>query len=221
MLKKAPDFDPRGQWSILDGLQAALWCLVFCEVATEQEATLWVEFFNRMTRNKNKQLEVVKAAWDAASWRLCMDMRENKTFAASTDEIMKDICFFQEIFLVTPGTPPPASRGNRFERNGPPSGEKFIRERVRPWQNAGFTDRSRSSGKGGKEGKGKGKGKPSGKGRDTSRGQKGGGKNNGKNQTICKKFQTDECTFNPCKFLHICETCKKKGHGTSACHSLE
>ena len=145
-----------------------------------------------------------------------MDMRENKTFAASADEIVKDVCFFQELFIVAPSSPPPSGKGNRrFEAGSPTSGEKY--NRVKAWQNERFNDRSRSTTKGGKDNKGKGKGKGAGKGRDNSRGQKGSGKNNNKGQTVCRQFQTNECTFNPCKFLHVCDVCKKKGHGSAAC----
>ena len=88
---RSQSWSPSSQWAILDGLEAVKWAFVFAGYTDcDEVADGWVERFRCMVRLRGDRLDFVKAVYDAASWRLALDVRSGFSFEAAAKAITRD-----------------------------------------------------------------------------------------------------------------------------------
>ena len=159
---------------------------IFIEFSTEKAIESWYQFFLRQTREEPRLLPQIKSMWEAAAWRVAMDMRGGDTFASTTEIIMRDDTWVQEQLRAHVKAPNERRDDRRPVPFTPPGGGK----RPRPYTPEKYTR---------PEPKGKGKGKNAGKTSDDAE--------------DCNKFQEGTCSHPNCKYAHRCGHCRKWGHG--------
>ena len=200
-LTKAPVWDPRSQWQVVDGLTAARWAFIFCEIGEETTATKWTEFFMRHVRLAPAKLDRIKRFFDHASWRVCMDMRTGKSFRESTEAIMTDVVYISEQLTYHDYEEPSTRRRERSMTPEKPN------KRQRTWKEA-RPIKGKGKGKQNKVIKGKGKGKGS-KGKGKGKTQQ----KDGPRKQLCNMFNQNKCSDPECKYLHACWWCGKHHAG--------
>lgn len=189
------EWDPRSQRAIEDGLEAVKYAYIFVELSTEKAVEAWYQFFIRQTREKPRLLPQIKSMWEAAAWRIAMDMRNGATFTDATDLIMRDDAWVQEQLRAYVKQP----NERREERPGDRRRQLSASPRGVPKQRFSTPEKTFRT-----EPKGKGKGKKIDD--DTE---------------DCNKWQEGTCTHPNCKYAHRCSHCRKWGHGKFECRALQ
>ena len=89
-------FDPRSNWAVTDALESIKWAFIFIDLGTEESIETWFSHFNKLLRTRPRFIDCIRAWWDAASWRICMEMRSGTTFDAAVASILVDIVWQHE-----------------------------------------------------------------------------------------------------------------------------
>ena len=205
--KTEPDFDPKSQWQLMDGIEASMFAMIFCEWGSETSIRKWCDHFSSLLRKHSQNLGAVKEAWDTLSWQLALDMRQGVTFDLSTSNMMKDVSLWLEFFVTAPSRKRPLDS----KYNNPFSPQKKLK---------------------GNKGSGKGKGKDHGRNLTLALNYQQPQQTkpfnawpspapaNSSPTVLCKDFQTGRCSRGAsCRFNHACGTCNRKGHGAHECRS--
>jgi hypothetical protein len=80
--------------SVLDALEATKWAFIWAGYCVDDEvADRWVGYFRNMVRLRPESLDDIKSFYDAASWRLALEMRGGTPFDAATKAIVADGSF--------------------------------------------------------------------------------------------------------------------------------
>ena len=199
--KREPDFDPKSQWQLLDGIEATMFAMIFCEWGSEPSIRKWCEHFNGLLRKHAHNLGAVKEAWDTMSWKLALDMRNGITFDLSTDNMLKDISLWLEFFMTSP-----SPRKRTFSAHNEGKGQPPKTKTKTP--------------KGASKGAGSGKGSSVSKWSQPFNAWQQATPAPAKETAPCRDFQLGRCTRGAnCMYDHSCTTCLKKGHGSQECRS--
>ncbi len=197
IVEREPDvWNPRSMTAILDGLEAARWAYVFVELGAEVAIDRWIEWFTKHTRKRGHDLDSIVRLWNAASWRIALEMRRGDSFDAATATLMNDFVFVQETLTAKAATVE--------EEEGPwtPNGRRNKRNR---WEKESPEYRKEPRREAGS--KGKGKGKPQ---KDTI-------DRTGKYDDPCPDYQLGRCNRKDCWYKHVCGICRKPNHVSSGC----
>jgi len=89
-------FDPRSSWAVSDALESIKWAFIFIDLGSETSIDTWFLHFSKLIRTRPRFLDAIRAYWDTASWRICMDMRSGITFEAATAAVLVDIVWQHE-----------------------------------------------------------------------------------------------------------------------------
>ena len=117
---------PQSQWAVLDALEAVRWCFVWVGFGDDEVVGNWTNVFVKQARRYPQSMDMVRSAYDAASWRVCMSMRTGATFQEATHEVRADTEWMRE-YLDTY-----KSRNPNWRSKGP--GEaNFGAGGFRPW----------------------------------------------------------------------------------------
>jgi len=218
-LRSQQSWSPTSQWAILDGLEAVKWAFVFAGYSDcDEVADNWVEWFRTMVRQRGDRLDFVKAVYDAASWRLALDMRGGFSFEVATKAIIRDtpwLSNFENQYRA------PAQ--DRAER--PVRGDRLEQQRRQPERKERGRKRSRS------------RSPKRRKSRSPKRADKGGRQASpppasalpqgaartdeaswtysidAGGKSICKNFNRGICKAKECKRAHCCAICLSAAHG--------
>ena len=202
--KQSAVWSPQSTWSFIDGLEAAKWAFVFCEMATEIEIDVLTEYFLLKVRNMPDNLDTCRDMWNSGMWKISMRMRTGAQMSVAIGELTTDLQWAQDFHT---------SQARKRERI---DDEESVRQartdsrsetRKKPRWNAESAPTKEPKGKGkgkGKEGKSKGK---------ASGGDK-----------VCKKWNRGTCTATDCKYDHCCIKCfansgRKLKHPCTTCWS--
>jgi len=117
-----PDpWDPKSLMMILDSVEACQWALILVQWGDENAVTLYCQWYARLVRTHANRLEQVKAFWEAAMWRLVLDLRRGITWTQATNSIMLDTAFLQDCLNKTikkpSGTPDSPNKTRRGGMN--------------------------------------------------------------------------------------------------------
>jgi hypothetical protein len=203
--KHANVWSPQTMWSFIDGLEAAKWAFVFCEMASETEIDVLTEYFLLKVRNMPDHLDTCRDMWNSGMWKISMRMRIGAQMSVAIGELTTDLQWAQDFHT------PQARKRGRFED------EESVKQsratsRSETWKKTRWNADNAPT----KEPKGKGKGK----GKDgKAKGKATGGDN------ICKKWNKGTCAaLTDCKYDHCCSKCfansaRKLKHPSTTCWS--
>jgi len=213
---RSQSWSPSIQWAILDGLEAM--AFVFAGYSDCDEiADNWVEWFRTMVRLRGDRLDLVKAIYDAASWRLALDMRGGFSFEVATRAIIRDTPWLSN--FENQYRPPAQDRADRLVR-----GDRLEQQRRQPERKERGRKRSRSrtrrksrSPKRAEKGDRRRSPPPASALPRTTRTDEAswahsadaGGK------SICRNFNRGVCKAKECKRSHCCAICLSAAHGAS------
>ena len=120
---------PKGVLSLLDSLDAIQRCLVLTQISHEMHVMNYVAWWRQLVRSKASRIDQLKAFWLECSWKMCVEMRQNKPFEEVTKDIMSDTAELQTALQrevptkPTPPKQPPRGGGRNPHRDqGPISG---------------------------------------------------------------------------------------------------
>ena len=210
-----PDiWDPRSLWSVVDGLEAIKWCFIFADYGDETTADRWTQHFIRLARTRQHHLPAVKACWDAASWRVALDMRKGESFAVATATVLADAGWFQDCLgNHNPDRTTPATTRHRTRSRTDTAPDRTRRPQVHNRQEQYRSTRHDL----GRNGKGRTRGADNNKGR--GKGQE--RSHLAKDLEVCRNFNEGRCHNTNCSRTHTCSKCKKPGHGAHECRTSE
>ena len=213
-------WSPTSQWAILDGLEAAKWAFVFAGYTDcDEVADAWAEWFRCLVRLRADRLDFVKAVYDAASWRLALDMRSGFSFAEATKAIVRDtpwLAAFETQYRAPSREPQDAEDSQRSDRGERRHRDKADHQRGRARSRSrrkADPPRSRSPRR--QQERGQSTGKPG------SPAKAGGGPSqwphsvDAEGKTICRNFNMARCRAADCKRIHVCAICLSAAHGAS------
>ena len=190
-------FLPDSVWGVLDGLESVKWAFTWAGYGTDEDSEVWVSYFRGLTRLRPQHLDFVRSFYDAASWRLCLDMRGGLSFAAASQAIVSDAGFRDDY----DATYRPDRRRGRNERDD--------RGRDRSRRGRGDRDRADRPRRGAEANRDRGEA-PAVR-MDESRWHK---THNGKD--ICKNFNRGRCRLDACRREHVCGICRRD-HAAREC----
>jgi hypothetical protein len=197
--KKETIYDPKTLWSIMDGIEASMWAMIFAEWGSEKAIQTWCDHFVKLIRKYPDNLPAVKEAWDSTGWTVCLAMRSGETFDKCTAELIKDLSVWMDFFHTT-GSPAKRQKQSRATSKG-----------------------ASPSGKGQRKGSAKQPprvfnafGQPQQQQQQQAQ-QPAPQQQLPKSKTFCKDFQIGKCSRPSCIFTHSCSTCNRTGHGASQC----
>ena len=114
---------PKGVLSLLDAIDAIGWCWVLTQLAHEVHIDTYLTWWRQLVRAKANKIEQLKSFWADASWRMCLEMRQGRTFEEMSREIMSDSSALQTALNREPPAAPKnkpkpqassAPRGNQY-----------------------------------------------------------------------------------------------------------
>ena len=114
---------PKGVLSLLDSLDAIQWCWVLTQIAHEMHVMNYVARWRQLVRSKASRIDQLKAFWLECSWKMCMEMRQNKPFEDVAKDIMSDTAALQTALQreaptkPTPPKQPPRGGGHKEQRD--------------------------------------------------------------------------------------------------------
>ena len=206
-------WDPQSQWAVIDGLEAVLWTMIFCEYGSEAECTNWTAYFVKQARNR-PHLESVKHVYDMAGWKLAMAMRQGDTFPVASKEILADSSYLQELFSSfterksfnsqLTGASPEGGRGRTYpsKLRPNPKGQRSFKSAPPPPPPPAQAGKA----------KGKGKGKPrTGDKRPMPQ------QDSDNPSTVCDNYNKGTCNRKNCRYAHKCSLCGKPNHTALDC----
>ncbi len=85
--------DPRGQWAIIDGIEAVKWIYVLAGYIDEQDFRALEDHFVTLVRKHPLALEQVKLKWDETMWTIAIEMRRGKSLKQMIDQVLADFKF--------------------------------------------------------------------------------------------------------------------------------
>ena len=204
----------------------------------DNELRVLFDKFQQYTRNYPNNLGIVKHIYNAAMWKISMEMRASETFLTALTKLVAERDWWADALDAAREQADEhvykhqAQYEDRMDHEYDDTGAG--RKRQRPWDRQG-ADKGKSKGKG-KSDKGKDN-----KGKDHKGGGKGNDNRGGKKMThhdewqkdwaeykdgvaICRKFQfgkcrsdrNGKCTSDPHR-LHICAKCFREGHAAEDC----
>jgi hypothetical protein len=196
---KPSTWDPRGLLSVLDALEAIRWALIWADLGDEGAVGRWIDHFVKLARNRTADIHAVKALWDAASWKVSLQMRTGSTFTVATKTLLDTPHYFTEYLNnSSPSTSPSPKKRPRPFSTPPP----FTRPRLQLIPGP------------------KGKGKTGSTHRDPTPKGKGKGKSKGKGKPeVCRNFNEGRCQDPRCSRTHACSVCGKLNHSAKECWS--
>ena len=106
------DWAPRGYLSLMDGLNSIRWLYILCEVGSEQSIHSYFDWMIKKSRMRVVQVEQFKVYFEKVSWRVCAQLRANRTWKEATEDIMSDVTALQESLLREPAPTPANKRKN-------------------------------------------------------------------------------------------------------------
>ena len=106
------DWAPRGYLSLMDGLNSIRWLYILCEVGSEQSIHSYFDWMIKKSRMRGVQVEQFKVYFEKVSWRVCAQLRANRTWKEATEDIMSDVTALQESLLREPAPTPANKRKN-------------------------------------------------------------------------------------------------------------
>ena len=197
------EYEPGSQWAIMDAFEAIKWALVWAGFALDDVVDQWIRIFTKMVRSQPYALDLVKSTYEAASWKLALQMRSGESFTAATTEIRKDTEWFREYerdFQIQRARWGPRGwQGQNWssgwqdnpapkrQRTAEPPQQQQPRSQQPPKQENKWDQAWNSQIKG---------------------------------KRICKDYQYKACTTQgPCpkNESHVCAKCLKGGHGATNC----
>ena len=195
---------PATHTAVTDGLTAAKWAYIFCELGTEGAVTRWIDHFEKITRQQNRTAYQVNALWMHAAWKVAIAMRAGKAFDLATADLLKDTAWWQEQYLMFNTTP---NTRNQYEKGGS-SGKGWQRQN-REYSPEKSTRSSQWQGKPAKTVWPK----PIKEKEDKT--------NQWASEEIeaCKKYNIGTCNKDSetCSYAHKCSACGKFGHSAVGC----
>ena len=155
ILREEPDQEddwvPRGSLSIIDGLNSIRWIYILCEVGPETWVHKYFDAMIKRSRIKPNLVDKFKTYFERASWKLCSDLRSNKTFKEASQAIIQDVSSFQEALIRDE---PAASTAIKRKVDETPHGDAS--QTIPAWKRGKGKDGKNSKG-GGRKGSWKGK----------------------------------------------------------------
>ena len=215
------DWAPAGQWALQDALDSVKWAYVWAEYCSDEQADAFVALFLQQLRLGPGRVEITKAFYQAASWRVCMAMRTGLTSPQACDSLIKDIPWQTQTLqnLTATNTNTAGTQGpNRDRRRGKGeqrgNGDRDRRQRSRSTRGRTPPLNRKGGGKGAADANGGGnKGGGKGAGRQTE------WRRRHNNRDICRNYQTGQCEGRRCQWghEHVCALCLRPGHGAATC----
>ena len=200
--KHATVWSPQTTWSLIDGLEAAKWAFVFCEMATEIEIDVLTEYFLLKVRNMPDNLDTCRDMWNSGMWKISMRMRTGAQMSVAISELTTELQWAQDFHT---------SQSKKRDRFDDEDSVKQTRSssRSEAWKKSRWSAEDAPT----KEPKGKGKGKDG-----KAKGKASGG------DDICKKWNKGTCALTDCKYTHCCSKCfansgRKLKHPSTTCWS--
>ena len=194
------EYEPGSQWAILDAFEAIKWALVWAGFALDDVVDQWTSIFTKMVRAQPYALDLVKSTYEAASWKLALQMRTGESFTQASAEIRRDTEWFRvyerdfQLQKARWGPRGWQSQGWSSSWQDAPAWKRQRTDNPQPKPQAPKAVRKWDS--------------------DWNSQVKG--------KRICKDYQYKACTTQgacPNSEAHVCAKCLKGGHGATNCWS--
>ena len=123
-MAESPSWSPKGVLSMLDALDGVFWCWVLTKMSHEVHIAAYVQWWRQLVRAQANKIDQVKAYWSEASWKMCLEMRQGRSFEEMAKNIMSDSAALQmALQREQPAAPklkpkPPASTSTRPHQFG-------------------------------------------------------------------------------------------------------
>lgn len=111
-------WEPRSVLALLDGLNAVRWATILVEWGAEIDVHKYFDWLIQRVRTRPNKTEQLNAYYVACAWKIAMGMREGHTFAALSDQVMKDFDRFAD-FMSREDTPKKQTTGAKGKFESP------------------------------------------------------------------------------------------------------
>lgn len=135
-------WSPKGVLSILDALDAVMWCWLLIRIGKEPHILEYIQWWRQLVRGKSAKLEQIKSYWVDCGWKLALELRHGRNFREITQELMLDQHGLQTALQKDPPIMPkarpaqpsaPKAPGNTQETGHNTQGQKRWRSQDHSW----------------------------------------------------------------------------------------